>query len=167
MGTTTTVQLYDTVRWSTLQVKWSADCGDQTYNASKNALWWPKLQGKWTVECGDQHYTVCDKRYSAVINIAAEVNDTVGWSTVQCKWILEGGVQYTSACDERYSTMINTTVQVKLQCGDKQYNARWRMVSSGLLRRVALVRTDVSEEPGASFHQGDKNRCTRNNTSCN
>jgi hypothetical protein len=25
------------------------------------------------------------------------------------------------------------------------------MMSSGLLRRVALVRTDVSEEPGASF----------------
>jgi hypothetical protein len=25
------------------------------------------------------------------------------------------------------------------------------MVSSGLLRRVALVRTNVSEEPGASF----------------
>jgi hypothetical protein len=25
------------------------------------------------------------------------------------------------------------------------------MVSSGLLRRVALVRTEVSEEPGASF----------------
>jgi hypothetical protein len=25
------------------------------------------------------------------------------------------------------------------------------MVSTGLLRRVALVRTDVSEEPGASF----------------
>jgi hypothetical protein len=24
-------------------------------------------------------------------------------------------------------------------------------VSSGMLRRVALVRTDVSEEPGASF----------------
>jgi hypothetical protein len=27
----------------------------------------------------------------------------------------------------------------------------WRMVSSALLYRVALVRTDVSEEPGASF----------------
>jgi hypothetical protein len=25
------------------------------------------------------------------------------------------------------------------------------MVSSGLLRRVALVRTDISEKPGASF----------------
>jgi hypothetical protein len=36
-----------------------------------------------------------------------------------------------------------------------QIKGRWiifrRMVSSGLLRRVALVRTDVSEEPGASF----------------
>jgi hypothetical protein len=28
-----------------------------------------------------------------------------------------------------------------------------RIVSSGLLRRVALVRTDVSEEPGASFYR--------------
>jgi hypothetical protein len=27
----------------------------------------------------------------------------------------------------------------------------FRKVSSGLLRRVALVRTDVPEEPGASF----------------
>jgi hypothetical protein len=32
-----------------------------------------------------------------------------------------------------------------------KYYLSWRMVSSGLLRRVALVRTDVSEEPDASF----------------
>jgi hypothetical protein len=32
------------------------------------------------------------------------------------------------------------------------------MPSSGMLRRVAVARTGVSEEP----HEGDKNRCTRN-----
>jgi hypothetical protein len=32
-----------------------------------------------------------------------------------------------------------------------------RMVCSGMLRRVALVRTDVSEEQRL-LHQGDKNR---------
>jgi hypothetical protein len=35
---------------------------------------------------------------------------------------------------------------------------KWGMVFSGLLRRVALVRTDVSEEPGASFIRVTKNR---------
>jgi hypothetical protein len=34
---------------------------------------------------------------------------------------------------------------------DRGNTLSWRMVSSGLLRRVALVRTDVSEETGASF----------------
>jgi hypothetical protein len=33
------------------------------------------------------------------------------------------------------------------------------MVSSGLLRRVALVRPDVSEEPGASFIRVTKIGC--------
>jgi hypothetical protein len=32
-----------------------------------------------------------------------------------------------------------------------QYNIILRMVSSGMLRRVALVRADVSEELSASF----------------
>jgi hypothetical protein len=31
------------------------------------------------------------------------------------------------------------------------YQMSWRMPSSGMLRRVALVRTDVSEEPSASI----------------
>jgi hypothetical protein len=34
---------------------------------------------------------------------------------------------------------------------DGNYGFAGRMVSSGLLSRVALVRTDVSVEPGASF----------------
>jgi hypothetical protein len=38
------------------------------------------------------------------------------------------------------------------------------MVSSGLLRRVALVRTDVSEEPGASFIRVTSNRRTLRRT---
>jgi hypothetical protein len=37
------------------------------------------------------------------------------------------------------------------------------MVSSGLLRHVALVRTDVSEEPGASFIRVTKIGSRRNN----
>jgi hypothetical protein len=42
------------------------------------------------------------------------------------------------------------------------------MVSSGMLRRVALVRTDVTEEPGASFIRVTKitsvlTRATRRN----
>jgi hypothetical protein len=38
------------------------------------------------------------------------------------------------------------------------------MVSSGLLRRVALVRTDVSEEPGASVIRVTKNGVTTQKT---
>jgi hypothetical protein len=37
-----------------------------------------------------------------------------------------------------------------------------RMVSSGLLRRVALVRTDVLEEPGASIRVTKIARFLRN-----
>jgi hypothetical protein len=40
---------------------------------------------------------------------------------------------------------------IKIKTGDGKVCTKRRMVSSGLLRRVALVRTDVSEEPGASF----------------
>jgi hypothetical protein len=37
------------------------------------------------------------------------------------------------------------------QLSNGSFLSNWRMVSSGLLRRVALVRTEVSEDPGASF----------------
>jgi hypothetical protein len=36
-------------------------------------------------------------------------------------------------------------------CHNSRKHTDWRMVSSGMLRRVAFVRTDVSEEPSASF----------------
>jgi hypothetical protein len=39
------------------------------------------------------------------------------------------------------------------------------MASSGILRRVALVRTDVSEELSASFIRVAKNQLSRNNAS--
>jgi hypothetical protein len=42
-------------------------------------------------------------------------------------------------------------------CGERDMDRR--MVSSGLLSRVVLVRTDVSEEPGASFIRVTKIGC--------
>jgi hypothetical protein len=39
--------------------------------------------------------------------------------------------------------------------------------SSGMLRHVALVRTEVSEEPSTSNNQDNKNRCIRNDISHN
>jgi hypothetical protein len=41
------------------------------------------------------------------------------------------------------------------------------MPSSEMLRRVALVRSDISEEAYRLHHQGDKNRRARNNVSSN
>jgi hypothetical protein len=62
----------------------------------------------------------------------------------------------TSAYRPQYHALVNPSPSNK-----------WGMVSSGLLRRVALVRTDVSEEPGASFIRVTKigELGTRNNTS--
>jgi hypothetical protein len=42
-------------------------------------------------------------------------------------------------------------LQKELYKKELSKNTQSRMVSSELLRRAALVRTDVSEEPGASF----------------
>jgi hypothetical protein len=65
--------------------------------------------------------------------------------------------------------MIQEDIKRRFNSGNICYHQSWtfckknvnfriyrRMVSSGLLRRVALVRTDVSEEPGASFIRATK-----------
>jgi hypothetical protein len=45
--------------------------------------------------------------------------------------------------------------EVKFELGSSHIG---RMASSGKLRRMALVRNDVSEEISPFLHQGDKNR---------
>jgi hypothetical protein len=68
----------------------------------------------------------------------------------------------------RVRTAGHKTTNLKYNWSDLRFSRRWlwRMVSYGMLRRVALVRTDVSEKPSASFI-----RVTRNGelgkTSCN
>jgi hypothetical protein len=48
---------------------------------------------------------------------------------------------------------VSTTESSQLMLCKMRFSRRWlwRMSSSGMLRRVALVRTDVSKEPSASF----------------
>jgi hypothetical protein len=47
--------------------------------------------------------------------------------------------------------MTNAVFSIAEPAAVSTYLYSWRMVSSGILRRVALVRTDISEEPRASF----------------
>jgi hypothetical protein len=58
------------------------------------------------------------------------------------------------------SAKVFPVVVICCGCNLQRINPASRMVSSGLLRRVALVRTDVSEEPGASFIGVTSNRRT-------
>jgi hypothetical protein len=49
------------------------------------------------------------------------------------------------------SKVVQDTDVIKQGLGVGLQGTRWPMVSSGMLRRVALVRSDVSEELSASF----------------
>jgi hypothetical protein len=58
---------------------------------------------------------------------------------------------WTEECDISLDTEVWSRNQIDTLIAQHSGWWLWRMVSSGILRRVALVRTDVSEEPSASF----------------
>jgi hypothetical protein len=58
---------------------------------------------------------------------------------------------FTSVYVDNVRTSQETHLWLSTACDGNSFIFLLRMVSSGLLRRVALVRTDVSEETGASF----------------
>jgi hypothetical protein len=70
---------------------------------------------------------------------------------------MTGPIKFWSAdiCSMKLNIKLNASNRYKTN----KLRGRRRMVSSGMLHRVALVRTDVSEEPSASFI-----RVTRNTT---
>jgi hypothetical protein len=74
----------------------------------------------------------------------------IKWSNVQLKalpfdvWILSYTRAPTGLCSQGKHDAISNVKKL-------QPIAYWRMASSGMLRRVALVRTEVSVEPGTSF----------------
>jgi hypothetical protein len=74
-----------------------------------------------------------------------KIESVTGWNLwgEGKKW----GRQTLRKMQAKFGAFISTFIQ-NLTFITKYFN---RMVSSGLLRRAALVRTDVSEEPGASF----------------
>jgi hypothetical protein len=88
--------------------------------------------------------------------------------------------QHKKSCDYRYAVIklhysrnfhFNFVVMVQILCRSSrgwlnwcEVIFRWRMTSSGMLRRVALIRTDVSEEFSASIIRVTSIGWTRNVT---
>jgi hypothetical protein len=76
----------------------------------KNTVRWLTLQGKWTIQCDDQQYSASEC-WSAVITIV-QVNVIVRRSTLKCQWRTLNCSHQHYSCSERYNK-INTTVQFK------------------------------------------------------
>jgi hypothetical protein len=58
---------------------------------------------------------------------------------------------YHAHCTEERRSMVMILMTAQDESKLCKFSALWRMVYSGMLRRAALVRTDVSEELSASF----------------